>query len=88
MTIQNFKQLVADMRTAQIDYFRTREQGELRLAKKLEERVDKALKEDITFEVTGVLHDRKQDNDQSKQGGLWPDHSALPHLPIGGPVKP
>lgn len=39
----DFEILVADMRKAQKDYFRTRSQNALRSAKKLEKQVDKHL---------------------------------------------
>lgn len=40
----DFEILVADMRKAQKDYFRTRSQNALRSAKELEKQVDKHLK--------------------------------------------
>lgn len=40
----NFENLVADMRKAQKDYFRTRSQGALQSAKQLEKQVDEHIK--------------------------------------------
>lgn len=48
MIIQDFMQLVRDMRTAQNRYFRFRDPNTLREAKELEIRVDKAIREFFT----------------------------------------
>jgi hypothetical protein len=45
MTFQQFQSLVADLRHAQKEYFRTRSDAALDKAKSLEKRVDAALKE-------------------------------------------
>jgi hypothetical protein len=45
MTDQDFRTLVAEMRHAQTEYFRTRSGDALSKSKSLERRVDQALKE-------------------------------------------
>lgn len=47
MTLEQFKSLVAQMRAAQKEYFRTRDRNVLQQSKILEKQVDDALKEDI-----------------------------------------
>jgi len=49
MTTTEFKQLVKEMRQAQIDYFRTRDKDCLILSKRLEKKVDAALEEQQTM---------------------------------------
>lgn len=51
MTTTEFKQLVKEMRQAQIDYFRTRDKDCLILSKGLEKRVDAALNEEFELMV-------------------------------------
>lgn len=46
MTYGEFKRLVADMRNAQREYFRTRSAAALDASKRLERKVDEALKDD------------------------------------------
>jgi hypothetical protein len=44
MTFEDFRNLVADLRHAQKEYFRTRSDAALERSKSLERRVDEALK--------------------------------------------
>jgi hypothetical protein len=45
VTLEEFAKLVAEMRSAQKEYFRTRSTSSLETSKRLEKQVDQALKE-------------------------------------------
>lgn len=59
MTEDKFISLVREMRTAQIDYFRTRDKDCLILSKRLEAKVDAALKEN---KITKFLTENTEQN--------------------------
>ena len=50
--MNEFEKLVNEMRSAQINYFRTRSKGTLELSKQLEKRVDEYLKEKENHQQT------------------------------------
>lgn len=55
MTPQEFYLAVVDMRMAQKTYFKTRDQKDLRVARKLEGDIDREIDR-----VRGILHDRQK----------------------------
>lgn len=55
MTPQEFYLAVVDMRMAQKTYFKTRNQQDLRVARKLEGEIDREIDR-----VRGILHDRQK----------------------------
>lgn len=55
MTPQEFYLAVVDMRMAQKTYFKTRDQQDLRVARKLEGDIDREIDR-----VRGILHDRQK----------------------------
>lgn len=54
MTAQEFYLAVVDMRMAQKTYFKTRDQQDLRVARKLEGDIDREIDR-----VRGILHERQ-----------------------------
>lgn len=64
MDAREFVTLVADMMTAQADYWKNRTQSNLIRSKDLEARVRKALAEGISFPIEGVLESSDPDGQQ------------------------
>lgn len=60
MTIRQFASLVAEMRNAQREFYRTRSATSLEIAKRLERRVDETLRDLISPQPT--LFDEDEDD--------------------------